>query len=90
MKNYSGGGHVNVGTGEELKIIEIARLIADVVGYRGGWRFDTSRPDGTPRKLIDCTLLNTLGWTPRMGLREGLQETYDWYRETHAAGRLRA
>ena len=90
MKSYSGGVHVNVGTGEELKIIEIARLIADVLGYRGGWRFDTSRPDGTPRKLIDCTLLNSLGWTPRVGLREGLQETYDWYRETHAAGRLRA
>ena len=90
MKSYSGGVHVNVGTGEELKIIEIAGLIADVVGYRGDWRFDTSRPDGTPRKLIDCTLLNSLGWTPRVGLREGLQETYDWYRETHAAGRLRA
>ena len=90
MKNYSGGVHVNVGTGEELKIIEIAGLIADVVGYRGDWRFDTSRPDGTPRKLIDCTLLNSLGWTPRVGLREGLQETYDWYLETHAAGRLRA
>ena len=90
MKSYSGGVHVNVGTGEELKIIEIAGLIADVVGYRGDWRFDTSRPDGTPRKLIDCTLLNSLGWTPRVGLREGLQETYDWYLETHAAGRLRA
>jgi len=90
MKNYSGDGHVNVGTGEEIKIIEIARLIAEVVGYSGGWRFDTSRPNGTPRKLTDCSFLYDLGWSPRIGLREGLQQTYDWYRETYAAGRLRA
>ena len=90
MKNYSGDVHVNVGTGEEIKIIEIARIIADVVGYGGGWSFDTSRPDGTPRKLTDCSFLNDLGWAPRVGLREGLQETYDWYRKTYSAGRLRA
>jgi len=90
MKNYSGDGHVNVGTGEEIKIIEIARLIAEVIGYVGDWRFDTSRPDGTPRKLTDCSFLNGLGWTPRVGLREGLQQTYDWYRKTYSAGGLRA
>ena len=65
-------------------------MIADVIGYGGSWKFDNSRPDGTPRKLIDCSLLSGLGWTPRTGLREGLQETFDWYREAGAAGRLRA
>jgi GDP-L-fucose synthase len=89
MKHYTGASHINVGTGDELKIIEIARLIADIVGYRGAWKFDTSRQDGPPRKLADSRLLNTLGWTPRVGLRDGLQATYDWFRESYAAGQLR-
>ncbi|HIM45664.1 MAG TPA: NAD-dependent epimerase/dehydratase family protein, partial [Alphaproteobacteria bacterium] len=90
MKTYSGDGHVNVGTGDERKIIEIAQLIADIVGYRGDWRFDASRQDGPPRKLADSRLLNSLGWAPRVGLRDGLQATYEWYRESFAAGQLRA
>ncbi len=89
MKTYSGASHVNVGTGEELKIIDIARLIADIAGYRGAWKFDRSRQDGTPRKLSDSSLLKTLGWTPRTSLRDGLQATYDWFREAYAAGRIR-
>ena len=89
MKTYSGAGHVNVGTGDERKIIEIAQLIAEIVGYRGDWRFDASRQDGPPRKLADSRLLNSLGWTPRVGLRDGLQATYEWYRESFAAGQLR-
>ncbi len=89
MKTYSGASHVNVGTGEELKIIDIARLIADIAGYRGSWIFDRSRQDGTPRKLSDSSLLKTLGWTPRTSLRDGLQATYDWFREAYAAGRIR-
>ncbi|MFP6690234.1 MAG: GDP-L-fucose synthase [Alphaproteobacteria bacterium] len=90
MKTYSGDGHVNVGTGDERKIIEIAQLIADIVGYRGDWRFDASRQDGSPRKLADNRLLNSLGWAPRVGLRDGLQATYEWYRESFAAGQFRA
>ena len=90
MKTYSGDGHVNVGTGDERKIIEIAQLIADIVGYRGDWRFDASRQDGPPRKLADSRLLNSLGWAPRVDLRDGLQATYEWYRESFAAGQLRA
>ena len=90
MKTYSGDSHVNVGTGDELKIIEIARLIGEIVGYRGGWKFDTSRQDGPPRKLADSRLLNSLGWAPRVGLRDGLQATYDWFRDSYAAGQLRA
>ncbi len=89
MQAYSGDTHVNIGTGEELKIIELAQLIADVAGYRGGWRFDRSRQDGTPRKLSDVRLLKALGWTRPTALREGLQTTYDWFQGALAAGQIR-
>ena len=90
MKTYSGAEHVNIGTGEEIKIIDMARLIADIVGYRGAWKFDRGRHDGTPRKLSDNSLLKSLGWTPGTDLRDGLQATYDWFRDADAAGRIRA
>jgi len=89
MKHYTGASQVNVGTGEELKIIEIARLIADIVGYRGAWKFDSNRQDGPPRKLADSRFLKSLGWTPRVGLCDGLQATYDWFCESCATGQLR-
>ena len=89
MQTYSGDSQVNVGTGDEIKIIDIARLIAEVIGYRGAWKFDASRQDGPPRKLADGRLLKSLGWAPRFGLRDGLQATYDWFLESHAAGQLR-
>lgn len=90
MQTYSGETHVNIGTGEELKIIELAQLIADVAGYRGGWKFDRNRQDGTPRKLSDVRLLKALGWTRPTALRDGLQTTYDWFRDALAAGQIRA
>ena len=90
MQTYSGETHVNVGTGEELKIIELAKLIADVAGYHGAWKFDRSRQDGTPRKLSDVRLLKSLGWMPRTSLRDGLQATYDWFQGALAAGKIRA
>ena len=90
MQTYSGETHVNVGTGEELKIIELAKLIADVAGYHGAWKFDRSRQDGTPRKLSDVRLLKSLGWMPRPSLRDGLQATYDWFQGALAAGKIRA
>ena len=68
--------HVNVGTGEDLSIGELAMLVAEVVGYRGGLKYDTSKPDGTPRKLLDVTLLHRLGWKASTPLREGLQRAY--------------
>jgi GDP-L-fucose synthase len=68
--------HVNVGCGEDVTIGEAARLVADVVGYAGTITFDTSRPDGTPRKLMDSSRLQSLGWQPRVGLREGLGLAY--------------
>lgn len=71
--------HLNVGTGVDCSIRELAALIAEVVGYQGSVRFDTSKPDGTPRKLLDVSRMQRLGWRPTIGLREGLAATYAWY-----------
>ncbi|HYH18760.1 MAG TPA: GDP-L-fucose synthase [Azospirillum sp.] len=79
VRHYSGHDPINVGTGEEVQIAELARLIADVVGYRGRFVFDSSKPDGTPRKVVDTSALAALGWRARTGLREGLEATYRWY-----------
>ena len=76
MKHYSGDGFLNVGTGIEVSIGEFARLVGEVVGYRGTLQFDTSRPDGTPRKLLDVSKLNALGWRAKTPLRDGLQAAY--------------
>jgi len=72
---------VNVGVGSDLTIRALAERIADVVGYRGEIRFDTSMPDGTPRKLLDVSRLRSLGWRPRIDLREGIADTYRWFLE---------
>lgn len=80
---------VNVGTGEDVSIRELTGLVADVVGYRGRVTWDTSRPDGTPRKLLDVSVLSALGWRARTGLREGVEQTVRTYRDDRAAGRLR-
>ena len=76
MKHYSGEGFLNIGTGQEVSIREFAEVVADVVGYRGELTFDTSRPDGTPRKLLDVSKLTALGWVAKTPLREGLKEAY--------------
>ena len=90
LTRYSGPSTVNIGTGEELSILDLAKLIAGVAGYRGGFHFNPSRPDGTPRKLTDGKRLAALGWKPRVVLRDGLAATYDWYRAALADGRVRA
>ena len=76
MENYSAEAHLNIGSGEEITTAALASLIADVVGYRGKLVFDASRPDGTPRKLLDVAKLNALGWTSRTPLRAGLERSY--------------
>jgi GDP-L-fucose synthase len=76
MKHYSGDEFVNVGTGEDVTIAEFARVVAEVVGYTGTIAFDTSRPDGTPRKLLDVSKLSALGWRAKTPLRAGLEVTY--------------
>ncbi len=81
MKHYSDEGHVNVGCGSDVTIAEVARLMAEVVGFTGSFVFDPTKPDGTPRKLLDVSLLTRLGWRPQTPLTEGLAATYRWFLE---------
>jgi GDP-L-fucose synthase len=87
MKTWSDEEPINIGTGTDVTIAELARLIADVVGFRGDFIFDPSKPDGTPRKLLDVSKLTTLGWCPRIDLEAGIRQTYGWYRTARAAQR---
>ncbi|HET8617234.1 MAG TPA: GDP-L-fucose synthase, partial [Actinomycetales bacterium] len=70
---------INVGVGEDVTIRELAQTVADVVGFTGQITQDTSKPDGTPRKLLDVSRINELGWRASIGLRDGIAETYRWY-----------
>jgi GDP-L-fucose synthase len=79
MLHYDGEGIINVGTGQDVTIRELAELIGSITGYGGGLVFDESRPDGTPRKLLDVSRLNRLGWKARIPLIEGVRTTYEWY-----------
>jgi GDP-L-fucose synthase len=79
LKNYSGDGHVNVGSGEDISIGELASTILSVVGVEATVTFDATKPDGTPRKLMDVSRLFATGWRPRYSLRVGLEETYEWF-----------
>jgi GDP-L-fucose synthase len=87
MKNYSQTETINIGAGSDIPIVELARIVADTVGYQGEVRLDPSRPDGTPRKLLDGTRLSALGWRPRITLRDGIAKTYAWLLEELVAGR---
>lgn len=86
MQHYSGEEHVNIGVGSDVSIKDLAELVLRIVGLKGGLRFDTSKPDGMPRKLLDSGRLFAMGWRPRIGLEEGLRQTYDWYLSALAAG----
>ena len=90
MKHYSEAMHINVGTGKDLEIIELARLVCEVVGFKGEITCDTSKPDGTPNKLMDSSRLQTLGWRPRINLEEGLTDTYRSFLAERGAARARA
>jgi GDP-L-fucose synthase len=84
MQRYDDEEILNVGVGEDLRIDELAALVASVVGYEGEMVYDTTKPDGTPRKLLDVSRLFSLDWRPKIGLREGIEETYRWYLEHRA------
>ncbi|MBI9088804.1 MAG: GDP-L-fucose synthase [Desulfobacterium sp.] len=79
LTNYPKPCFVNVGTGTDCTIKEVAETIKEVVGYKGSLRFDTSKPDGTPRKLLDISHLHSLGFTAQLDLKKGIEDTYDWY-----------
>ncbi|WP_149361171.1 GDP-L-fucose synthase family protein [Lolliginicoccus suaedae] len=87
LEHYDGPTQVNVGTGKDATIKEIAHLVAEAVGYSGDITWDTSKPDGTPRKLLDVSLLEGSGWAPRIPLREGIADAVAWYREHRAEAR---
>ncbi len=90
MQHYSDEGIVNLGTGRDVPIIDLVGMVCRAVGYQGGIRFDTSRPDGTPRKVVDVSRINQLGWSARTPLAQGLTETYRWYLEHVASEHRRA
>jgi GDP-L-fucose synthase len=79
MERYSDESHVNIGWGEDVSIRELAELVAEVVGYTGGFRYAAEKPDGTPRKLLDVARLSGMGWRPRIRLRDGLADAYRWF-----------
>jgi GDP-L-fucose synthase len=85
MQKYEGEGWVNVGWGRDETIAELAETILRVVGFQGSLRFDTSKPDGTPRKLLDTTRLTALGWSPRIRLEDGIRSTYEWFLNNRSA-----
>ncbi|MBI1758752.1 MAG: GDP-L-fucose synthase [Actinobacteria bacterium] len=85
LQRYDDPAPINVGIGADVSIRELAELVAEVVGYTGRLAFDPSKPDGTPRKLLDVSRLSALGFRPRIGLADGVRATYEWYREREAS-----
>lgn len=83
LKTYSGHEHVNVGSGEDIAIIDLAQTVAEIVGFTGELRTDPSKPDGTPRKLIDSSRLRAMGWTPSIELTAGIRSTYEAFLASH-------
>jgi GDP-L-fucose synthase len=87
LENFDGPNHLNVGTGIDHTISEIAAMVAEAVGYTGETRWDTTKPDGTPRKLLDVSALREAGWRPEITLQDGIDATVAWYRANAAAVR---
>ena len=79
LERYDGYEHVNIGSGVDFEIRELARIIADAVGYRGEFVYDTTKPDGMPRKLMDGSKLAAMGWRPQLDMKEGIARAYEWY-----------
>ncbi|MGZ5553811.1 MAG: GDP-L-fucose synthase family protein [Chthoniobacterales bacterium] len=90
LQNYDSPEIINVGVGEDVTIRELAEMICDVVGFDGALVFDPSQPDGTPRKLLDVSKINALGWRAKISLRDGIAQTYEWFLEKERAPALSA
>ena len=88
LQNYDAEPIVNIGWGQDVTIRELAELVLSAIGYRGRLEFDSAKPDGTPRKLLDVTRLTDLGWKPRISLENGIARTYAWFKEHSADARL--
>jgi GDP-L-fucose synthase len=88
LNTYNGEAIVNIGWGEDVTIRELAEVVASVAGFRGRLEFDSSKPDGTPRKLLDTSRLTALGWTPKIKLKAGIESTYAWFKDHTAEARL--
>jgi GDP-L-fucose synthase len=83
MQKYEESEHINVGTGEDVTIKELAETITEIVGYNRLINWDSSKPNGTPRKVLNVDKIKSIGWEPKIGLREGIQLTYNWYKENY-------
>jgi GDP-L-fucose synthase len=83
LEKYNSPEIINVGCGEDISIVELAELICDLVGFDGDLTWDATKPDGTPRKLLDVTKLRALGWKPSISLRDGIAQTYEWFRANY-------
>jgi len=88
-KNYNSSEHLNIGTGEDLTIKELAELVAELAGFTGQLAWDSSKPDGTPRKVLDVSKAKALGWAPQISLRDGIASTIAWYKDATAKGEVR-
>ena len=82
MQTYNSPEIVNIGTGEDISIRDLAEMIGSIVGYTGSIIWDTTKPDGTPRKLLDVSKINSLGWKHSIQLHDGIKKTYQWYKKT--------
>jgi GDP-L-fucose synthase len=88
-ERYNESGHINIGTGDDLTIKELAELVAEIAGFKGEIAWDSSKPDGTPRKVLDVSKAKSLGWAPKISLRDGITSTIDWYKQSASKGELR-
>jgi GDP-L-fucose synthase len=83
LENYDEDVAINIGVGEDVAIKELGELISSIVGFQGEIAWDTSKPDGTPRKLLDISRIQTLGWTPKIKLADGILTTYEWFKSSN-------
>ena len=81
MRDYDSSQIINVGTGEDITIRELSEIISKVTKFPGFTNWDTTKPNGTPRKLLDVTKIKSLGWKPKISLEEGIEKTYEWYKD---------
>ena len=88
-KTYNSSEHLNIGTGEDLTIKELAELVAELAGFKGELAWDSSKPDGTPRKVLDVSKAKALGWSPQISLSDGIASTIAWYKDATAKGEVR-